>query len=71
MEKRKDDRDAKKSDDIDYDKREHDQSMQAGELQVGQDGEINKLDRFEPDPQPDPHSENEPSDNVSRRAAFE
>jgi hypothetical protein len=52
MEKRKDDRDARKSDDLDDSYPEPvDESQQAAELQVGEEGERENPSRFEPDPQ--------------------
>jgi hypothetical protein len=66
MEKREDDRDAKKSHDKatedprEADKTGHGQGQQAAELQVGEARERENLSRFEPDPKaarqhPDPN----------------
>jgi hypothetical protein len=52
MEKRTDDRDAAKSDDLKESAR--DESQQAAELQVGEEDERNNRSRFEPDHQADP-----------------
>ena len=55
MEKRKDDRDARKSDDLDNTYSEPaDESQQAAELQIGEEGERENPSRFEPDPKSEP-----------------
>jgi hypothetical protein len=55
MEKRKDDRDARKSDDLDDTYPEPaDESQQAAELQIGEEGERENPSRFEPDPKSEP-----------------
>lgn len=55
MEKRKDDRDARKSDDLDNTYSEPaDESQQAAELQIGEEDERENPSRFEPDPKSEP-----------------
>jgi hypothetical protein len=50
MEKRRDDRDARKAREIKADQEEKDENQQPAELQVGEEGERENLSRFEPDP---------------------
>lgn len=50
MEKRKDDRDARKADELDDEQGEKDESQQPAELQVGEEGEREDTSRYEPDP---------------------
>ena len=54
MEKRRDDRDARKSDELEEDPNPTDESQQAAELQVGEEGERENLSRFQPDATPGP-----------------
>jgi hypothetical protein len=57
MEKRKDDRDARKSDDIEEYPRSSDETQQPAELQIGEDRERENMSRFEPGPQSRPNRE--------------
>jgi len=50
MEKRRDDRDARKADELADEQDEKDESQQPAELQVGEEGEREDMSRYEPDP---------------------
>ena len=50
MEKRRDDRDSRKADELADEQNEKDESQQPAELQVGEEGEREDTSRYEPDP---------------------